>query len=167
MHWLIRPPRYAIVAAICLVVYTLVGFFLLPYIIKAQVIPRLAEQLHRPVSVVDVEVNPFALSLRVTGFDIREVDQSPVLGFEEFFINLQMSSILHRAYVFDSIRVVLPFVAVKVSKEGRVNLLDLVPPRNGSQPAAPSKEEKAPAQLPAIEIGDLEIAQGVVVFRDE
>jgi len=167
MHWLIRPPRYAIVAAICLVVYTLVGFFLLPYIIKAQVIPRLAEQLHRPVSVVDVEVNPFALSLRVTGFDIREVDQSPVLGFEEFFINLQMSSILHRAYVFDSIRVVLPFVAVKVSKEGRLNLLDLVPPGNGSQPAAPSKEEKAPAQLPAIEIGDLEIAQGVVEFRDE
>jgi len=167
MHWSIRPPRYAIVAAVCLVVYTLVGFFLLPYIIKAQVIPRLAEQLHRPVSVADVEVNPFALSLRVTGFDIREVDQSPVLGFEEFFINLQMSSILHRAYVFDSIRVVLPFVAVKVSKEGRLNLLDLVPPGNGSQPAAPSKEEKAPAQLPAIEIGDLEIAQGVVEFRDE
>lgn len=167
MHWLIRPPRYAIVAAVCLVVYSLAGFSLLPYIIKAHVIPRVAEQLHRPVSVADVEVNPFALSLRVTGFDIREVDQSPVLGFEEFFINLQLSSIIHRAYVFDSIRLVLPFVAVKVSKEGRLNLLDLVPPGNDSQPTAPSKEEKAPSQIPAIQIRDLEIAQGIVEFRDE
>src|SRR5215469_11175136 len=91
MHWSIRPPRYAIVAAVCLVVYTLVGFFLLPYIIKAYVVPSVAEQLHRPVSVADVEVNPFALSLRVTGFDIREVDQSPVIGFEEFFITCRRS----------------------------------------------------------------------------
>src|SRR5215475_15787452 len=138
MHWLIRPPRYAIVAAVCLVVYTLAGFFLLPYIIKAHVIPRVAEQLHRPVSVADVEVNPFALSLRVTEFDIREVDQSGVLGFEELFINLQAISLLHQAYVFDTIRLTLPYVFVRVSKEGRLNLLDLLPPDNEPrQPASP------------------------------
>ena len=167
MHWLIRPPRYAIVAAVCLVVYTLVGFFLLPYIIKAYVVPRVAEQLHRPVSVADVEVNPFALSLRVTGFDIREVDQSPVIGFEEFFINLQAISLFHQAYVFDSIRLVLPYVSAKVSKEGRLNLLDLLPPDKEPKPSAPPPEEKAPSPIPAIEIRDLEIAQGVIEFRDD
>src|SRR5215831_15087763 len=167
MHWLIRPPRYAIVGAVCVAVYTLVGFFLLPYIIKAYVVPRVAEQLHRPVSVADVEVNPFALSLRVTGFDIREVDQSPVIGFEEFFINLQAISLFHRAYVLDSIRLVLPYVSAKVSKEGRLNLLDLLPPDKEPKPSTPPPEEKAPSPLPAIEIRDLQITQGIVEFRDE
>lgn len=167
MHWLIRSPRLAILAAVLLVVYTLVGFFLLPYIIKTQVIPILAEQLHRPVSVADVEVNPFTLSLRVTGFDIREVDQTPVIGFEEFFINLQAISLIRRAYVFDSIRLVLPFVSARVSKAGQLNLLALVPPHNEPQAATPPQEEKAPSPIPAIEIREFEITQGVVEYRDD
>ena len=167
MRWLIRPPRLVILAAVCLLVYTLVGFFLLPYIIKAHVIPIVAEQLQRPVSVADVEVNPFTLSLRLTGFEIREVDHTPIIGFEEFFINFQTISLLRRAYVFDSIRLVLPFVSAKVSKEGRLNLLDLLPPNKEPQPAAPPKAEKTPSQVPAVEIREFEIAQGVVEFRDE
>ena len=167
MHWLIRSPRLAILAAVLLVVYTLVGFFLLPYIIKTQVIPILAEQLHRPVSVADVEVNPFTLSLRVTGFDIREVDQTPVIGFEEFFINLQAISLIRRAYVFDSIRLVLPFVSARVSKAGQLNLLALAPPHNEPQAATPPQEEKAPSPIPAIEIREFEITQGVVEYRDD
>lgn len=167
MRWLLHPPRPAILAAVCLVVYTLVGFFLLPYIIKSQVIPSVAEQLQRPVSVADVEVNPFALSLRLIGFEIRELDQSPVIGFEELFINFQAISLLRRAYVFDSIRLVLPFVSAKVSKEGRLNLLDLLPPDKEPQPAAPPQAEKTPSQVPAVEIREFEIAQGVVEFRDD
>ena len=167
MRWLIRPPRLVILAAVCLLVYTLVGFFLLPYIIKAHVIPIVAQQLQRPVSVADVEVNPFALSIRLTGFEIREVDQTPVIGFEEFFFNFQTISLIRQAYVFDSIRLVLPFVSAKVSKEGRLNLLDLLPPNKEPQPAAPPKVEKTPSQVPAVEIREFEIAQGVVEFRDD
>ena len=117
--------------------------------------------------VKDVELNPFTLSLRVTGFEIRETDQSALLGFDEFFVNLQASSLIRRAYVFDTIRLTLPFVSAKVSKEGRLNLLDLVPPDDKSQPAAPPQAEKTPAEVPAIEIGEFEIAQAIVEFRDE
>lgn len=148
-------------------VYALVGFFLVPHIIKAYVIPSVAEKLHRPVSVADVEVNPFLLSVRLTGFDIREVDQSPVIGFEEFYINLQAISLFHRAYVFDTIRLTLPYISVKVSKEGRLNLLDLLPPAEEPQEPAPPQAEKAPSPIPAVEIGQFEIAQGVVEFRDD
>jgi len=167
MRWLLRSPRLAIVAFASIFGYTLIGFFLLPYIIKAHVIPRVAEQLHRPVLIEDVEVNPFSLSLRATGFEIREVDESPVMGFEELFINLQASSLFRRAYVFDSIRLTFPYVSAVVSKEGRLNLLDLLPADKGPQPAAPPQADKAPSQIPAIEIGEFEIAQGIVEFRDD
>ena len=167
MRWLLRHSRLLATVLILLVGHSLIGFFLLPYVIKAYVFPAVSERLHRPVLVKEVEVNPFVLSLRVTGFEIREPDQSALLGFDEFFVNFQTVSLIRRAYVFDTIRLTLPFVSAKVSKEGSLNLVDLVPPADETQPAAQPQTEKTPAGVPAIEIGEFEIAQGIVEFRDE
>lgn len=167
MRWLLRPSRLAVIAISLLLVYAVVGFFLVPYLITAYVIPAVAEKLKRPVLVQEVELNPFTLSLRVTGLEIRETDQSALLGFEEFFINLQASSLFRRAYVFDTIRLTAPYVSVRISKDGRVNLAELVPPDDGSQPSMPPQAEKTPAEIPAVEIGEFEIAQAIVEFLDE
>src|SRR5262245_51620811 len=102
MRWWL--PRLAILALSVVLVYTLVGIFLVPYLIKAYAIPAVAKTLKRPVLVKEVELNPFTLSLRLTGFEVRETDQSALLGFEEFFVNLQAISLIRRAYVFDTIR---------------------------------------------------------------
>jgi uncharacterized protein involved in outer membrane biogenesis len=167
MRWLLRPSRLAIIALSLVLVYALVGFFLVPYLIKSYAIPAVAEKLKRPVLVQEVELNPFTLSLRVTGFEIRETDQSALLGFEEFFINFQVSSLFRRAYVFDTIRLSAPYVSARISKDGRVNLAELVPPDDGSQPSMLPQAEKTPAEIPAVEIGEFEIAQAIVEFRDE
>ena len=167
MRWLLRPSRLAILALGLVLLYTLVGFFLIPYLITAYAIPAVAEKLKRPVLVKEVELNPFTLSLRVTGLEIREADQSALLGFDEFFINIQASSLIRRAYVFDTIRLTVPYVSARVFKDGRMNLAELVPPDGGSQPAPPPQAEQTPAEIPAIEIGEFEIVQGVVEFRDE
>ncbi len=167
MRWLLRPSHLAIFALGLVLLYTLVGFFLVPYLIKAYAIPAVVERLKRPVLVKEVELNPFTLSLRLTGLEIRERDQSALLGFDEFFINFQASSLIRRAYVFDTIRLTVPYVSARVFKDGRMNLAEIMPPDDGSQPAAPPQTEKAPAEVPAIEIAEFEILQGVVEFRDE
>ena len=167
MRWLLRPSHLAILALGVVFLYTLVGFFLVPYLIKAYAIPAVAEKLKRSVLVKEVGLNPFTLSLRVKGLEIREADQSALIGFDEFFINFQASSLIRRAYVFDTIRLTVPYVSARVSKEGRMNLAELVPPDGGSQPDAPPQAEKTPAEMPTIEIGQFEIAQGIIEFRDE
>ena len=167
MRWLLRPSHLAILALGLALLYTLVGFFLVPNLIKAYAIPAVAEKLKRPVLVKEVELNPFTLSLRLTGLEIREADQSALLGFDEFFINIQASSLIRRAYVFDTIRLTVPYVSARVFKDGRMNLAELVPPDDGVQPAVPPQAEKTSAEIPAIEIGEFEIVQGVVEFRDE
>jgi hypothetical protein len=162
MRWLLRPSRLAILALGVVLLYTLGGFFLVPYLIKAYAVPAIAEKLKRPVLVKEVELNPFALSLRMKGLEIREADQSALIGFDEFFVNFQASSLIRRAYVFDTIRLTVPYVSARVSKEGRMNLAELVPPDGRSQSDAPPQTEKTPAEMPAIEIGQFEIAQGII-----
>ena len=167
MRWLLRPSRLAILAAGLVLLYALVGFVLVPYLIKAYAIPALAERLHRPVLVNGVELNPFALSIRVTGFEVREPDQSALLGFEEFFVNFEINSLIRQAYVFDTIRLTVPYVSARVSQEGRLNLTELVPPADGPGAAPATKDSPGPSGIPAVQIGHLEIAQGIVEFYDE
>ena len=169
MRRFLRPIPLAVTGLTLLVVYTLAGFFLVPYIIKAHVLPSVSEQLHRPVTVKEVEFNPFVLSLKMVEFEIQDQDATPIIGFQEFFINFQTISLFHRAYVFDEIRFGVPYVSLKIAKDGHVNLLGLVPQKEADDTAAnrsPSQEPAARAELPAVEIRHFEIAQGIVEFHD-
>jgi hypothetical protein len=187
MRRLFRPIPLAISAVALVLLYALFGFFLVPYIIKAHVLPAVSDKVDRPVTVAKVEFNPFVLSLKVTEFEIQEKDHTPLLGFHEFFINFQTVSLLRRAYVFDEIRFALPFVSVKVAKDGKVNLTDLLareetakasedpeqstahPEQTHKETSQPSKvqgQSEAHGELPAIEIGRFQIAQGIVEFHD-
>ena len=166
MRRFFRPIPLAITALTLLLVYTLAGFFLVPHIIKTKVLPAVSDQLRRPVTVKDVEFNPFVLSLKMTEFEIQEQDSTPLIGFQEFFINFQTRSLFRRAYVFKEIRFSVPYVSVKIAKDGHLNLADLAPPQEPDGSSTPPKNADAPAELPAIEIGHFEIAQGIVEFRD-
>jgi len=168
MRRFLRPIPLATSAVILLLAYTLAGFFLVPHIIKAHVLPAVSEQLQHPVMVKDVEFNPFVLSLRMTEFEIQEQDKTPIIGFQEFFVNLQTSSVFRGAYVFDEIRFAVPYVSLKVGKDGHVNLAELTPPKEAdNRPPGPPATSEPPAALPAVEIGHFQIAQGIVEFRDE
>ncbi len=153
MRRFFRPIPLAISALTLLLVYTLAGFFLVPHIIKTKVLPAVSDQLRRPVTVKDVEFNPFVLSLKMTEFEIQEQDSTPLIGFQEFFINFQTRSLFRRAYVFKEIRFSVPYVSVKIAKDGHLNLADLAPSQEPDGSSTPPKNADAPAELPAIEIG--------------
>ncbi|MGQ0810932.1 MAG: DUF748 domain-containing protein [Nitrospiraceae bacterium] len=163
-----RTGKALIVIAGLVVLYALVGFFVLPPVIKSQITSQIQEKLGRQATVREVSVNPFQLSLTINGFDIPDRDQqTPMVGFEEFHVNFQLSSLLNRAYTFHEIRLILPYARPEVLKDGHLNLLDLVPPPSdpalASPEAAPDPGERT---LPPVIIGLLHVDRGVVEFHD-
>ena len=56
----------------CLLLYTVVGFLILPPVFKWLLVKKLSEQLHRQVTIEDVDVNPYMLSSAVKGLEIKE-----------------------------------------------------------------------------------------------
>ncbi len=146
--------------------YALVGFVLLPYLIKEYGVPAASEQLQRPVVVREVAFNPFTLALRLNGLEVREQDQTPIIGFEEFVVNLRATTLFFQTLGFDEIRLVMPFVAARVNREGKLNLLGLVPPSDKA--AAPVETATGePKRMMPLEIELFEINNGIVEFRDE
>ena len=127
MRRFFRPVPLLIIAVTALLLYSLAGFFLVPHIIKAHVLPALSDQLRHPVTAKEIAFNPFVLSLKLSEFEIQEENGTPLIGFQEFFINFQTISLLRRAYVFKEIRFALPFDSIKVAKDGHDKLTDLLP----------------------------------------
>ena len=165
MRRLFRPPVLIGILLSLVLLYTLIGFFLVPYIITAKVVPTVAEQIKHPVVLREAAFNPFALSLRLNGLEIWEQNETPMLGFEELFVNLRVTTLFLQKVAFDEIRLVMPFVAARVNREGKLNLLALVPPEDPTKPAPPPTTE--PKLLMPVQIDLLEIGQGIVEYRDE
>ncbi|MHC9063532.1 DUF748 domain-containing protein [Nitrospira sp. CMX1] len=166
MRRLLRP-RVVISAVIGLIAfYALFGFVLVPYIITSYVIPAVSEQIKHPVVLREAAFNPFALSLRLTGLEVREQNETPMVGFEELFVNLRAVTLLFQKVAFDEIRLVMPFVAARVNSEGKLNLLSLVPPAEGTAPPPPQPTGE-PKKLMPVQIDLLEIGQGIVEYRDD
>src|SRR5689334_21663706 len=115
MRRVLRPRLVAGIGLGVLALYSLAGFLLLPYLIQTYGVPAAAEQLKRPVVLREVAFNPFTLSLRMNGLEVLETDQVPILGLEEFLINLRVTTLFGQTLGFDEIRLVMPFVAAKVN----------------------------------------------------
>ncbi|MDT3778590.1 DUF748 domain-containing protein [Nitrospira sp. MA-1] len=144
--------------------YTLVGFLVIPWAITTKVPPRLSEQLGRPVSIKDASFNPFLFKLQVEGFDIQEQDGSFLLGFNELFIDFEPAASLgKRAYIFAEIRLKLPYGLAWVRPDGSLNLAELGSSSEAQLDDNPSQESES---LPPVRIEHISIQQGMVEFRD-
>jgi len=165
MRRFLRPKVAIAILAGCFVLYTLVGFLLLPYLIKAYGIPAASEQIKHPVVLREAAFNPFTLALRLNGLEVREQDQTAILGFEELLVDLRATTLFFQKVAFDEIRLVMPFVAARVSPEGKMNLMSLAPSAETVPPPAPPSGESH--KMMPVEIDLLEIEQGILEYRDE
>jgi hypothetical protein len=128
-----------------LLFYTVVGFLILPPIIRAVAVKQLSKQLDREVSIQKVKLNPFALSCTVRGLLIKDKDGEPFVSWDEVYINFQLSSFFGKAWVFKEISTTRPFVRVQMNKDYTFNFSDLV--TKFSTNAAPAKTESKPLAL--------------------
>ena len=143
------------------IVYTLVGFFLLPAILKRQLISRLPEYTKRRATIDQVKINPYALSLTIRGLALTEPDGTRFASFDSLYVNLQLSSILHAGFDFDE--VTLTNLQVQITREtnGVFNFANLIPP------AIPTPgTTKPPAELPRIFIEKLNLEGAFVGLLD-
>ncbi len=151
------------------VLYTLVGFIAIPWAIKTQLPPKLSETLQRQVFIREASFNPFLLTLQVEDFDILEHSGTPLIGFDELFIDFELAPLVTQTYTFSEIRLVLPYGLVEVRPDSSMNVVDLVEALESDEEEGEqfSSEESTESEgLPLVYIEKFSIQQGLVEFRD-
>ncbi|MFZ1074450.1 MAG: DUF748 domain-containing protein [Verrucomicrobiia bacterium] len=142
-----RRRKWALWILWLLLLYTLVGFLILPPIIRVVAVKQLSKQLNREVSIQKVELNPFVLSCTVRGLLIKDKDGEPFVSWDEVYVNFQLSSFFGKAWVFKEISTTRPFVRVQMNKDGTFNFSDLVAKFSTNTPAAAPEQPSKPLVL--------------------
>ncbi len=168
--------KSAIIIGILVVLYTLVGFLVIPLLAESFLPNKLNQYLNRPAEVENISLNPYTLTLSVEGLGIREKageqneEQEPFVAFDRFFINLQWSSLFHLALVCKAVELENPLVRITRISESEFNFSDLIPseeekktPDTEPDTATEAKKDKKPFRF---SLSNIKLSGGRFIFQD-
>ena len=144
-----------------LALYAAAGFLAIPFLVRNRLPRLLSARLHRPVSLERVRMNPLALSVTLEGFQVREQDGSPFLGWDRLYVNVSARTLFTLAPCFKTIELDGLKARVVLDRHGDPKFLDLLQP-------GPEAAPKPPAQTPPpeVRIGRLAVTGARLDFLD-
>ena len=143
------------------VVFTLVGFFVLPPLVKSILTKELSENLHREVTVDQIRINPYTLSITARGLRIKDRGSAETfVSCEEIFINLESLSALRMALILKEIRFTKPYVKITRNQDLSYNFSDLLEKK---EPTSPEKAKTKPLRF---SLNNIRIEDGSIDFSD-
>jgi uncharacterized protein involved in outer membrane biogenesis len=162
LRWL-RAHRLGVAIVVgLLLLYTLAGFLLVPYLASTQAIRYVQRNLGRQLTIGAVSFNPFTFKTVIRDLRLTEADGSPLVSFASFQVEFSaVASLLHRAWTLSEVRLEAPVVTALVARDGSLNLTKLAPP-SAPSPKPPPKANS----VPALRIGALSVSAGQVHFQD-
>lgn len=111
-----------ILASSFLILYSVVGAFILPPLLKTKLPDIIQQQTGRKAVISNVQFQPFDLSLRLQDFQIQESNGQPFVAFDDFYIKIGLSqSIKLSALVVDEIALKKPHINIVRQKDGTFN----------------------------------------------
>ncbi len=151
--------KWAVVAAV-LLAYGLVGFFVLPPIVKSQAEKRLSSELGRTVTLGKVSLNPFLLSVAIEGFDVREKNpETSFLGWDRLYVRFDALRSVAGAWVLGDVNLQGFHAGVVINPDGSFNFSDLL-----AKFAAPKGDPGKPGR--PVLVGHMEVGGARVDFSD-
>ncbi len=151
--------------AIFLIVFSLVGFLILPPVVKSVLLDKLSEQLKREITIGTVKVNPFMFSVKVRGVEIRESNsQKPFISFDELYLNLQTLSIFKQGLIIKEIRLVNPYFHIVRNEDLTYNFSDLLAmAKKKPEAGISSEDEREPLRY---SLNNIQIINAAIDFMD-
>lgn len=137
-------------------IYAVLGFYLLPTLVKSKLPGFVQQETGRKASVAAVRFDPFSLQLSLLGFELQEPDGQLFARLDDFYIDIDaLQSISQSALVIDKVSLNKPVVRIARDKGGAFNFEDLFKGNN-----------EAGGTVFPVNIAKLSIAEGKLDWED-
>ena len=151
--------KTALIVAIVLVVYGLLGFFAAPPIIRAQIQKHASAALGREVTVGHVRFDPYTLRLQLDQLQVAgRAGQPPFITVERAVINASWTSLFRMAPVLDVLELHHPQIRIARSAPGQFNFSDIL-----ERLAAEPSSSRSPFRY---SVSNITVDDGAVGFAD-
>ncbi|WP_341939049.1 DUF748 domain-containing protein [Marinimicrobium sp. C2-29] len=159
-QWL-SPRRIRFWILLLILLYTLLGFFAVPWIVQYLAVNTAEEEFGRELRIGAVHANPYTLRLRIVELSLDDTDDRELLRWQQLDINLAWSSLINRAWTFQAIHLDEPVIQEErfVSGETRFSRL-------AAEGAGETANQDEPSPPPALRVDTLRVEGGVLRFAD-
>lgn len=145
-----------LIIAVCLAAaYAVLGFYIVPAVLKSKIPSTIQEETGRKASVANIEFNPFTLLASIQGFKVQEKSGQPFVGFDNFNVDVNaFQSIKQLALVIDELTLNKPTIYLAKQKDGKFNFEDMAKPKEKEEPKEPDDGEMFPLNIVKLSITD-------------
>jgi hypothetical protein len=146
--------------AVLVALYALLGFLVLPTLVKPRLETALSERFSRQATLARLEFNPFTWHARLLDFALTDRDPPrPFVRFDALDLDVSPASIRYRAPVLDTVRLARLQVDVTRNEDGTYSVDDLVT-------ASPNEPKDAEAGPPLFSLNNIEVDDAIVTLDD-
>lgn len=151
---ILRRSVYVLIA-----LYTLAGFFLVPYLIKTKAVELANEKINGKLSIGSASFNPYTFRVKLGSVELDSTDKKKIFSLRELNVNLQVFALLNKTIHVKSVELQEPFLDIVYAKDKKLNLLSI---------AKPSKDQNKSASKNDFRfvLDDLAITYGTIAYED-
>lgn len=154
-----RPKKIAIIVAGIFLALTLFCITILPLIVRSKAASAISEATGRTARIEKVAINPFTLTVTVTGLAIEGKKGGAFLSVARIRASLGLASIYRRALILSELSLETPSVAVTRLAPNSYDFTDIIE----RQKAKPKKEAKGEFHF---SVNNVAVANGSIDFDD-
>ncbi len=143
--------------------YTVVGFLVLPPIIRLVAAKQLTKQLGRDVTIQQVKLNPYTFSATIRGLMIKETNGDPFVSWDEVYANFQPTSVFQHPWILKEVSTSNPFIHVQMNRDGTFNFSDILARFSTNSP--PAKASKGPTKQLAVRIDQIKVGGATLYVK--
>jgi len=145
-----------------ILLYGVLGFILLPLILKPQIIQLTQENTHTKVSIDSIYFNPFLFKFKISGLELTDLNAAPLVSLKGFYLDVDVYSLLYGAVHIHALELSGLDVALIRKKDKSVNLLCILKENNTTT----KKETNSSFAVPRIIIDSIKVTDSSLFFED-
>ena len=146
-----------------IILYTLVGFILLPILLKPEIEKAANEALNAKLSLESIYINPFVFKVELSGVKLKDLEDNHLVSFKSLKVDVELYSLFASALHVKSIVLEKPKVSLVHKEDKSFNLATILKPSEDVKEEEKPEEESA---LPRIIIDKIAIKEGSLAYRD-
>jgi uncharacterized protein involved in outer membrane biogenesis len=144
-------------ASIALLLFSIV---LLPVLVRSQAVKILSEVTGRVVQIEKVAINPFTLTVTISGFKVEERSAVPLVAVASLRASLSSASLFRRALIVDELVIDTPAISFARLAANRFSFTDIIERLQ----ATPQKKSEGDFHY---SINNISINKGSIDFDDQ
>ncbi len=156
----VKPIVYTLCAVV--LIYTCLGFFLVPYAGKRIAINNLTRILNQDVAIESIRFNPYTLEAKIQNLIIVGNGDQSLFSVKEIKVNLAVLSLFKVAPVLTEVQVDTPEIYLILNRENQLNISDIIQAMTGD-----SKTSDQDKGIFEFRMSNLKINNGGLIFSDQ